>query len=108
MVNLFYGWTNYLHNFIMPNPQSIILVKESEAFNDEQKTRVSKLISEIMFINRISAKLDLEYDEKKDAEFIKKYFKEWSTLKKLLLDFAEINMQSWEKEMPGEKGSYFG
>jgi len=108
MVNLFYGWTNYLHNFIMPSPQSAILAAEAKAFDEEQKGKINKLIKEIMFINRVSAKLDLEHDEKKDAEFISKYFKQWFTLKKLLLELAEINVDSWQKDMPAEKGSYFG
>lgn len=108
MVNIFYGWINYLHNFIMPNPQSVILVRESEAFSEEEKVRVTNLIKEIMFINRLSAKLDLEMSEKKDAEFIKKYYKEWIKLKDILLELAELNVESWKKDMPSDKGSYFG
>ncbi|MBW2981243.1 hypothetical protein KY343_00035 [Candidatus Woesearchaeota archaeon] len=108
MVSLFYGWINYLHNFIMPNPQSAILVRESEAFNEEQKNKVTKLIKEIMFINRLSTKLDLENYEQKDAEFIKKYFTEWKKIKKMILELANINLESWQSDMPSDKGSYFG
>ena len=53
MVNIFYGWTNYLHNFIMPSPQSAILAAEAKAFNDDDKVKINNLIKEIMFINRV-------------------------------------------------------
>ena len=39
IVGIFYNWINYLHNFIMPNPQSAILIRESESFSDEQKQK---------------------------------------------------------------------
>ncbi len=108
MVNVFYGWINYLHNFIMPSQQSAILMKESEAFSEEEKEKVIKLIKEIMFINRVSNKLDLELDETKDAKFIKEYYDEWLKVKKVLVELATINVESWKKDMPKENGTYFG
>ena len=108
MISIFYSWINYLHNLIMPNPQSFIHVKESEAFNDDEKTQVHNIIKEIMFINRLSAKLDLEHDQQKDAEFIKKYYKEWRKIKSLILELAEKNISCWKEEMPKDKEIYFG
>ena len=109
IVGVFYGWINYLHNFLMPNQQSAILIHEAKYFTTEQKEQVTSIINKIMIINRISTKLDLEHSEEKDAEFIQKYFTEWSNIKRFILDCAKINIESWEKEIPPEKHEfYFG
>lgn len=108
IVSIFYNWINYLHNFIMPNPQSAILIRESESFSEEQKLEVTKAIKEIMFINRLSTNLDLEMSEEEDAKFLRKYFDEWKDLKKRLLKFAKVNLDGWLQDMPENKESYFG
>jgi len=108
MVNVFYGWINYLHNFIMPNRQSAILMEEADAFSEEQKKEIIALIKEIMFINRLSTKLDLELSEEKDAEFIRTYYQEWPNIKEKLQEFAAINLKSWRKDIPNETKHYFG
>ncbi len=108
MVSVLYNWINYLHNFIMPNPQSAILIRESEYFTEEQKNEVITLIKEIMYANRLSAKLDLVLSEKEDAAFINDIFRKWPKLKSKLQEFADINVNSWKKDMPKNKESYFG
>lgn len=108
IVSIFYNWINYLHNFIMPNPQSAILIRESESFSEEQKLEVTKTIKEIMFINRLSTNLDLEMNEEEDAKFLRKYFDEWKNLKGKLLGFAKNNLDGWLQDMPENKESYFG
>lgn len=108
MVGVLSGWINYLHEFIMPDLQSVILVKESESFDEEQKKKVINLIKELMFINSLSTKLELVMSEEQDAAFIIKYFAKWPELKKRILKLAELNLGSWKKDIPADKESYFG
>lgn len=103
IVNILSNWTSYLHNFLMPNPQSAILIHESKYFSDEQKEEVNGIIKKIMLFNRLSTKLDLEHIEEKDAEFITNVYQEWLDIKKFILECADINIESWEKEVPSDK-----
>jgi hypothetical protein len=103
IVNVLSSWTSHLHNFLMPNPQSAIHVHESKHFTDEDKVQINQLITKIMLFNRLSAKLDLVHDEKKDAEFIKSIYTEWADIKKFIIEFADTTIQSWEKDVPNDK-----
>ncbi len=103
MINVLSSWTNHLHGYLMPNPQSAIHVHESKQFTDDDKERINQLITKIMLFNRLSTKLDLTHDEKKDADFIKSVYTEWIDIKKFIIEFADITIQSWEKDVPNDK-----
>ncbi len=107
------GWINYLHNFLLPNQQSMILIHESGSFSDKEKEEVTILINQLMFMSRVSAKLELQKEEESDAKFIAKYLNKWLEMKSKILSITEKNISIWkeamEKKVSEEKaGQYFG
>jgi len=107
------SWINYLHNFVHPNKQSMILVHEAENVSDEDKDTIFKIMNELMFISRISAKLEIQKDEAVDAKFITDVFNMWLDIKKKLVPITQKNINIWEKALQ-QKGvieedkQYFG
>ena len=99
IVEVFYNYINYLHNFIAPNPQSVILMQEAEFFEDADKDKIDSIMKKIMLINRISITLELESDSEKDAEFIMKNLEEWKSLKPKILDVTNKLIDSWKKNL---------
>jgi hypothetical protein len=97
MVELFAGWTGYLHGFIMPSPQSAILMTEYRKLTEEDKKQIIDIIQDMMIMQKESNLLGLQKDEKKDAEFIKKYFKLWTDSKKRLIDVSKKSLENWKK-----------
>jgi hypothetical protein len=99
MVDAFYSFINYLHNFLAPNPQSLIFMQEAEFFSDAEKDEIDLIIKKIMLINRISVKLELEAKPEKDAEFIRKYLEEWKSLKPRIIRITNNLIKNWEKNL---------
>jgi len=99
MVDKFYSWINYLHNFIYANQQSLILMNEFQQFSEQEKQKIIMIINKIMFINRLSVKLEIDNNEEADAHFVKKYFIEWADLKRELVEITNKNIQGWQEAM---------
>lgn len=103
IIDLFNNMVGYLHNFILPNTQSAILMRESEFFSDKEKEEIVLLINEIMALFRESHQLEIMLDEKKDAEFIKKSFKKYKEVQKKVSAILEKNIDGWNKSIDGLK-----
>ena len=105
-VNSFIG---LLQNILYPNPSSLINMEEHKSFSEEEKKELSALIQELMALARMSTLLELENDEKRDADFIKTTFTRWKQLTKKLLPFVQKLVEIWKKEQSEEESKpYFG
>ena len=100
---------NMLQNIIQPNPGSIIGLEESKFFSKEDKEKIIKLLKELMRIERESLSLDVEYDEKKDVEYINNVFSKWEKIRKDIARFSGILKNGWKEGIKKEsKEQYFG
>lgn len=100
---------NMLQNIIQPNPGSLISLEESKFFSDEDRTKMISLLKELMYMERESLTLDINYDEKKDVEYINNVFNKWTKLKKEVAYISDILKNGWKKEIKkAEKEEYFG
>ena len=61
-----------------------------------------------MEFERQSLLLDVEPDEKKEAEFINNLFKEWKNFKEEMIKITKRMKDSWHLEEKEEKDNYFG
>ena len=52
IVDTYTSWYNYLHNLIMPNPQSMVQLQESQGFNDEEKEKIMKVMPKLVLFGR--------------------------------------------------------
>ena len=98
LVDIHLLWINYLHSFIFPNPQSIVIIKEAEAFDDKEKDEIYKLMVKFAKATRESVVFEIKRDDEKEAEFIKTSFENFKKIKKQLEPFAEKNIEFWRKE----------
>ena len=98
LVDIHLLWINYLHSFIFPNPQSIVVIKEAEAFDDKEKDEIYKLMVKFAKATRESVVFEIKRDDEKEAEFIKTSFENFKKIKKQLEPFAEKNIEFWRKE----------
>jgi len=97
MAYLMSGYVGYLHDFILPNVQSAIAMKEYEYFDEKEKEQIIKLIQRLMRINRHNSSLELLRNEKEDVKFIVEMFDEWKKFKQDIKPFMLKNVDSWDK-----------
>jgi hypothetical protein len=81
------------------------MVKSMDKSNKEKLFDIYKKFSKIE-IELI--KLDLEYSEKKEAEFIKETFRLWNEVKKDLLVLVEKMKENWDIKPEQNGKNYFG
>lgn len=103
------AFTSILQGFLQPNPGSPINLEESSFLDENEKKKIVILIRELMNIERMNTLLDLDFDEKKEAEFIKNAVNKWFELKKEILELLKKVKKGWESKVSEEsKEPYFG
>lgn len=100
------------HRFIeaLLNPMNVPMHIFSmiKTLGADEKKKLSEIYSEIAKIEISVMELDLEFSEKKEAEFIKNTFNIWQKIKKDFWQILEVVKKKWDsKEEEGKKG-YFG
>ncbi len=105
LVDKYFTWINYLHTFISPNQQSILLMNEYQQFADNDRKVILDILRQIMLQTRLSTRLDLSSTPQFEAQFIKESFALWLTLKEQLKPYLDKNIASWKKPFKDEEYS---
>lgn len=98
-----------LETILQPGAESFADLHECRFFGDNDKKKIIEIYKKLMILDRFSSEVDLIADEKKDAEFITEFFREWDKLKKSALPFLEMAKKCWEEDIEiEEKLEYMG
>jgi hypothetical protein len=97
-----------LETFVNPSQSSMFIFSMLKNIEETDKKLIKKLYEKISKFEIAVLKLDINYDEKSEADFIKQIFKEWPEMKKeitILLDKLDKNFDMSALET---KRGYFG
>ena len=97
--DLFVNWSNYLHNLVIPNPNYMLSITESEFFTDIEKEEFIKIMSELMEISSRNSLIGLTKDKKEEGEFIDFSVDYWN--KKLNTKLKDLMLKvnkSWKEK----------
>ena len=109
IIDKFNAFIHFLHGILQPNTGSLISLEESKFFSDKEKDEIGKLVKEMIKFERKSVLLDVESNEKKDADFITEGLNKWKDLKKKIFLYSKKMQEGWDKEITEDKkGHYFG
>jgi len=101
-------YLKFVEMFMNPSQAPMFFLALVKNLNGEEKKLLNELYLELGKFEIRSIALDNEYDEKKDAEFIKKFYKEWQEIKRKFGKVMKSIEEAWErKSEKGEKG-YLG
>ena len=103
--------TSYLalfEHFKNPSSCPMFIFSALKNASDELKKIVEEAYTEIAKIELISLKLDTIYNEKDEAEFIKKVYTQWQGLKKKIYFLLKELESNIDKSDTANKTSYFG
>jgi len=101
-------FTQVFDTILFPNQNSLISMHEAKSFSEEEKNKIMKFYNKLMTFEREALLFDIEPDDKKEAEFIKKLWKQWSEIKKETNKLVEKMKNSWKDEDIKIKNHYFG
>jgi len=97
-----------IEGLIYPNPNNMIGMFEIKSFSEDEKQKLNDYYKILMKYERESLSLDVNSDEKKDAEYVNNLFKEWPPLKKYLIAVTDKMKSSWLTEDKPFRDNYFG
>ncbi|MFA6022794.1 MAG: hypothetical protein WC781_01775 [Candidatus Pacearchaeota archaeon] len=90
------------------NPSSMFQMMLTKCLEQEDRTKLNELFDKIGLTEIESFKLDIKYEEKKEAEFIIDKFKEWNEIKPSIEKIIDSMKTNWKKVSTKKEKSYFG
>ena len=101
-------YVKILESVVQPETNAVCMF-ECKVFDDKEKLEVFDLFKKLMSFVRLSSEVDLDCDDKRDAEFINNFFVEWLRLKPGLKEKISKLRVSWQNDVDlKEEFGYFG
>lgn len=97
ITDLFSNWNGYLHNLVVPNPNSMIRMSEGGAFSDEDKKKIMdkmKCFQELISRNILVGLTKKRQDE---GKFIQDSVALWSDNLDFLIDVVKRANTHWKE-----------
>ena len=104
-------FSNYLRfSEVVLNPVNVpmFILSIVKTIKPEDRKKITEVYKKLSRIEVTLIELEIEFSDKKEADFIKESFKNWQEIKKDLLEFTESVKRSWDNESEKNSKSYFG
>jgi len=99
---------NILQSLIMPNTGSAVNLHEIKFFTEDDRVKIEKLLSDMMYLERKSLLLDINSEEKVEAEFLKTAMGYWPGFSLEMMRIVDKMSSGWKTEEKIDKTQYFG
>ncbi|MEX0920337.1 MAG: hypothetical protein WDZ69_02010 [Candidatus Pacearchaeota archaeon] len=102
------NYMRFLENLINPVNVPVFIYSVVKLLGPEDKKKLSVIYKELMKNEILFIERDLEFDENKEAEFIKDSYKLWQDVKKDLLEITAKVKGKWDDKVEINSKGYFG
>ncbi len=99
---------NILQSLILPNTGSVVNMYEIKLFGEEERHKIDKLLADMMHLERRSLLLDINSNDKAEAEFLKEIWDQWENFSTEMAKIADKMSHGWKQEEKTDKTQYFG
>jgi hypothetical protein len=93
---------------INPTAAPFFLLSIIKNFSASDKKLVEKIYKKLCEFELKAISLDLRYDEKGEAEFIRTSVKQWNELQDDLKELSSLIGKAWDASFEKKDRSYFG
>lgn len=102
------AYLKFVEMFMNPSIAPMFFLALIKSVDSEDKKLLEELYTELGKFEIKEIALDNEYDEKKDAEFIKQFYGKWQEVKKKFGKLMKGIEKSWEKKSEKNDKGYLG
>ena len=102
------AFLRFFELFLNPQAAPVFVLNMLKSLNNRDKELIEQIYHELVNYELTAINLDIVYDEKKEAGFIKDIYKKWQVLKQELQEFSKVIERMKIKEQDMKKKSYFG
>jgi hypothetical protein len=104
----FSNYLRFVELVLNPSNSPMFIFSILKTMGENEKKKFSELYKELARIELNLIELDVDFSEKKEAEFIKSSYKKWIVMKKDLLDVIEKIKSNWDSKNESNGTGYFG
>lgn len=103
-----FNFHRFVEALLNPSNVPMYIFSMIKTLGADDKKKLSDIYKEIAKMEIEGIKLDLDYSEKKEAEFIKECFAKWQIIKKDFFFVLEAIKKNWDAKADEGKRDYFG
>ena len=103
-----FNYLRFVETLINPvnAPMSIFTI--TKVLGIEEKNKLTEIYKKLVKSEVQMVSIDVDFSEKKEAEFIKETHKIWQEIKKDFLEVMQVVEKNWENKSEGKNRKYFG
>ena len=102
-----YNYLRFVEMLINPTSAPMSIMTLVKAFGVEEKTKLTEIYKKLMRNELQLVSVDVEYSEKKEADFIKNTNKIWKEIQKDFMEVIKAVEKNWEGKTPINNRKYF-
>jgi len=102
------NYMRFIENLLNPVNVPMFIFSIIKLLDTEEKKGLSEIYKELMKKEIQFIELDLEFNEKKEAEFIKDAYEFWQGIKKDMLKIIDKINKKWDNKFEVNSKGYFG
>ena len=102
------NYVRFIETLLSPSNVPMFVFAVVKNLTENDKKILSETYKKLAKIEVSLIELDLEYDEEKEAKFIKNAHKVWNEIRKDLFKITESINKNWDNKLEVNGKSYFG
>jgi hypothetical protein len=108
MAEKFSNYLRFVELVLNPANSPMFIFSLIKTMGEDEKKKFSDIYKELARIELDLIELDVDFSEKKEAEFINNSYKTWTSLKKDFLSVIEKTKSNWDNKSENNSKGYFG
>jgi hypothetical protein len=108
MAEKFSNYLRFVELVLNPVNSPMFIFSLIKTIGESEKKKLSEFYKELTKIELNLIELDVDFSEKKEAEFINNSYKTWMNIKKDFIDVIEKIKSNWDNKQENNNKAYFG
>lgn len=108
LADKFSSYLRFIEAIINPVNAPMFVFSLIKSTTDEEKKELRDIYKKLAKIQIDVIELDIEFDEDKESEFIKKSYKIWQEIKKDIIEILKTIKKNWDNKGETNGKGYFG
>lgn len=104
----FSNYLRFVELILNPVNSPMFVFSILKTMGENEKRKFSEIYKELAKIELDLVELDVDFSEKKEADFINNSYKKWMIMKKDLLEVIEKIKANWDNKSENNNKAYFG
>ncbi len=102
-----YNYLRLVETLINPVNAPMSIMSIVKAFGADEKNKLVEIYKKLVKSEWELIEIDLEFSEKKEAEFIKEIYGIWQHIKKDIIEVVDAVSKNWERKTQNSNRKYF-